>query len=745
MTIVKPILDGEKVPKGKLRDLFRVPPLVPLELTRSTLLIGARGVGKTTLLRYIAASSSATAIYLSLLDELGSVAKDAAAASYGDGIPPSLKNALCAKSECLLTLGLLRESLKYGMTAGANVRRELPPAISAPRRGAISPKWISQQVVTIRNAPIASINVDDCRGLLQRCAARLGEDLTEQGKELHVLLDRADMVQPFLAMPALNLLDQAGAYYALVATRPAPYADPDWGRNQPIAPIDHYNTTYIGIAPRTQEWRAFVRDAVSAQYAQVIASRRMPPALLDAIITYSRDSIRVALELTYATLKAPDKLWDDRLNRALDEAKSDLVRRGGAALNPWVRRFQDTVKAWRAKALSTAKKLTVQTPVVIELTSGSHQAELNHDLPPPSPVDRFIAAALSVGVASPPDGEGWYPGSRLERIEISPILVWASTDRPTALVASEPRVVQFSASKIAGPGRRKRRTGKMFVGYRFKAEESREFFASFKAAIQKHPLLGGVKVREGKLPAGTEWAHEIRERLRRSSLLAVGDVTGLRGDILFELGLARGLRRPIAPVLAKRRMLEDMPGWLRAINHGYYERPSDLTELVSSVLEHLNYRQRYQPRRFPDPVPTLVGAIGVFPWNRHLLDRVSTLARREGLDYRAVDGVSDSSFEEAMDLAAKAAFLVLPSDGTQGVDAFSHFAAGIVTAWPRIGDLSGGLRRHVVLHVQDPQVAVPDSIKHCQSVITCTQELNEGIESFTAFLTHYKDWVGSGR
>jgi hypothetical protein len=73
-------LDGEQIPDDQILDIFRPPPGVPTNYDRNTLIVGSRGVGKTTLFRYLKArhEGKGLAIHTALGAELSAFGKDVA-------------------------------------------------------------------------------------------------------------------------------------------------------------------------------------------------------------------------------------------------------------------------------------------------------------------------------------------------------------------------------------------------------------------------------------------------------------------------------------------------------------------------------------------------------------------------------------------------------------------------------------------------------------------------------------------
>lgn len=740
----KPLLDGEKIPGDVLRDIFQEPPGKPLDITRSTLLVGSRGAGKTTLLRYLAASEPETTIYLSLLDELGAIARDAATLREG-AEAPDFGSRQGAKAEALLGLALIREAL---LTQKADALRKAA-GILRPIVGAATSKsataWLSQARAEIGRASDAMWdgvrNEPILRGVCDEVslALRLGKS------PVRLLFDRADMVPAYAVMPVLRLLDQAGGFFAVVATRPAPFADPDWGVTGTVHALDHYAVKQVCTDPRDLSWEKFMRSAIRAQYGKVIDEHQMPQATLDAIVYYARDSVRIALELTYQVLKPNEKSWQDRLIVALDATRHDVVRTADAALKRWQRRFSKTVDEWRDHVLVQEKTLTVKGPVVVTVTSGVGQPELADGLRTATNTDRFIAAALSVGALGPPSGAGWGPGVRLDAVEVPPILTWRPPDRPVSLSKGRPISINMSSSTFGGSTGRRSKKGKVFVGLRFAFQDSLRFYEQLGRAVKQHPQLEGVRLLNGRLPGGTAWAEGIRNRIESCRVLLVADVTGARGDLLFELGMGWGLRRPVLPVTATLEDASILPKWMRRFNFGCYETSDGVYEIAADISEHLQRKSELRPPRLPEPIPRQVLLVGKESWNEHAFDRIKTLADREGLKVNEVPGVGVAAIDNLLDAVARSALVVVPSDGTMLIDSFTHFVAGSVAARPTAGQQSASLPRRVIVVRRDAQVSVPDSITNCPGLVDTVLQPEAAAVAAQEFLSGYKRWIRSGK
>src|SRR5438128_1301071 len=98
--------DGEKIPDARLSEIFQTPPDAPKAFHRSTLVVGTRGVGKTTLFRYQKARHAGIAISLSLVNEFGSIAKQSHAGPLELELSPELEQLIAGKATALLAVGI---------------------------------------------------------------------------------------------------------------------------------------------------------------------------------------------------------------------------------------------------------------------------------------------------------------------------------------------------------------------------------------------------------------------------------------------------------------------------------------------------------------------------------------------------------------------------------------------------------------------------------------------------------------
>jgi len=105
-TIKAPWIEGEKIPDSRLREIFRQPPGAPPAFYRSSLVVGSRGVGKTTLFRYHKEVHDGIAVHISLATEFASLTKQTAIGPLSVDFPAALARLVCGKATALLAVSI---------------------------------------------------------------------------------------------------------------------------------------------------------------------------------------------------------------------------------------------------------------------------------------------------------------------------------------------------------------------------------------------------------------------------------------------------------------------------------------------------------------------------------------------------------------------------------------------------------------------------------------------------------------
>jgi hypothetical protein len=189
----------------------------------------------------------------------------------------------------------------------------------------------------------------------------------------------------------------------------------------------------------------------------------------------------------------------------------------------------------------------------------------------------------------------------------------------------------------------------------------------------------------------------------------------MRREVLFEIGLAYGLRRVLVPVVASQEERSMLPSWLNATQLGYYSNAaalSALTASVSTLLSDLEFALGAKPA---NPVPGLAVWLRTLDWNKRALEQFKMAAQNEGL---AIEVFNDDAPDEiVVRRAGSANLLVVSLDGTAS-DALMHFLCGAVAAKPKAG-YGGSLKRTVlVLEPPDSQrTLVAEGLRRCPETV----------------------------
>lgn len=263
-----PYTDGEKIPDEQVKGIFQLPPDVVPRFTRSTLIIGSRGSGKTILLRYQKETHNGLALYFNLSTEFSSITKQTGQGHLAFETPPQLKSSIPGKATAMLAISIIDRALKKGIPIGDetqwSLRECLPPALRC------FPDLIDRGWISDLRRQAAITRIEEFAGLselrpLSSLLTALCENLPQASRPLLVLLDKADQVTPASVTPIIELLDQSSQYLALVAMRPGYTGQAIEELSQRIIAGDHYDIVHLGSHPRSQSWLKFATDAICAQ------------------------------------------------------------------------------------------------------------------------------------------------------------------------------------------------------------------------------------------------------------------------------------------------------------------------------------------------------------------------------------------------------------------------------------------------------------------------------------------------
>jgi hypothetical protein len=699
-------LDGEKLPEDDFHRYFRKPPDVPSPMPRSALIVGAKGVGKTTLLRHLKRSheveSDGVALHIPLTEALQSLAQTGLGpfAVHIDG-----PRGVIGKATALLAITLGARLAKRKVSIPPTAAHSCLPRDLVRTMGR-RPTWDDLEYA-VAHAPLEQFEtVADTRPLRSFIDAAASRTSSRSG--LLLLFDRADGVVPAGVVPLLDVLDQSGPYTAVVATRPGHGSFAL--SNLPGGPIagDHFGVHHLGNSPRSTSWAEFIGAALKVQFKRSYDA--LSSELQDAVLSMARDSVRTALEILegMSTNGLPSRDSFARAVEAVRDKQLTAISRTLQSVHPDFRKFLTEL---RGEAQGKTKRLS--RPLLLEIT----RSDLFDVL---SPVQELVSAALRAGALALPAGESWVPGFALSEVEVPPCLVWRASDPLWNALGSTPLIVRKTRSQVLSPRRGRAKPTRIFVAYEFESTESQEFRDKLEAQLRRHPYLQSCELLDGRVSDGATWAAEIRKRIQESRLV-VADLTGLRRDVVFEIGFAYGLDKLVIPVVASSRARGQLPKWVTDRQVGSYEGTSDLARLVESIEGHLPNLQFKRIPRLPHPVPNRVLWYPAPPWTTSLVERASRHLRQIRMA-DAVDVLPETAHpDEVIEKAGMATLAILALDDGD-TDDLAHYVCGVIAARPISGEVAGarrGLPRRILVlqsHLPDRQL-LADSPARCYQTI----------------------------
>lgn len=726
--------DGEKIPKHRLSEIYQVPPFVPRDFRRSGVVVGPKGSGKTTLFRYQKEACGTLAAYVSLITAMGSLPRQSGLGPLAVAYPKELEVPLMNKAVALLSLAIAQEVATAGISVPIYALIHCVP--NAYRRSLAD----NVAAITATRYDVAEADFDQfVRGafidaLREFVAATAERSVAARGGFL-LLIDGVDRVPVPAILPVYTLLDQIGAYTLLIATRPG-------HGNRILAqslggliPGDHYAIYPLGLDPRSTEWRSFARAALQVQMPWL---NNVPSDLVEHVLDLSRDSLRAALTILSSTqFDRDDASMRRDIELGLQDARESQLMATDLVLGPYHRNFRRLLEDVRTA--SNVRGDGAHGPVEIDIQQTKNRSLFDRD----AELSAFIENALRSSGLSLRAGEYWTPGRVPHRLEVPPLLVWRKGDaawqgnQPASLT---PHVVTFTDSSIFSVGGGVPAKAKtLFIAYRMNFPSSVELVKTLREHLQDHPTLGVWNIETGRTLPGERWAKQVRERIRRAHIV-VGDVTTLRGDVMFELGFAAGLNKHIIPVAEQAGESSMMPRWVTETQLGFFDSITGIMGIVSSIEAVAVGRDARRVTRMPFGVPSRVTWLGHQEWCHEWRDKCRQICSEAGLGFEVV--TSDAENSEQLYNALSANVLLAPVDGTRG-DALVHFVAGAILARPFSGASTKTIaKKVVVLPRLDSTQMIADSLRRFTPNVDVVK-FHELERILMAFAASYRDWAAA--
>ncbi len=722
-------MDGEKIPDERIREIFRKPPGLVFPFTRSCLIVGSRGVGKTTLFRYQKSlhDVDGIALHISLSTVFASLTRETGLGPLTVDVPNELEPLIIGKASSQLAIEITKRLEKRRIKIPFDLLCEcLPTNVHYPKEDLIQLERLIAKMSVVEFSGIAETEplIDFVSEVASICQKNL--------RPLLLLFDRADMVVAPSIVPILQMLDQSAGFIALVAMRPSPVGQAV--ANIPSIAGDHYGVVHLGSNPRSEEWLQFAEGAIRAQIGSVIDS--IPQPIRRGIHLICRDSLRNSLELVARYLSADSSANDGELRRfealenAIDELRENQLAAGQRTLQKYHPNFRGLVSQLRAEAIANT---ACPGPIILSVEKDP-PASLFEGV---SKVDRFIDEGLRSGCFCLPADAMWTPGLHPSELEIPQLLTWRKGD--DLWNGQTPQFTKISRRErdVLGTFAGAKKMPSIFVAYRMNVPESKLFRSDFEEAVQLRRELSDFRVLDGHVPAGTSWASEIRKRIKDAKVL-VGDVTGMSSEVMFELGFGYGLRKTTVPVVARPAAVSELPQWLGATQMGHYSDKAGIGGILSDIASHVSDPEFSRPQKAPAPIPSLAVWLRLLEWNENASQQFVQICRKLSIKHEIYD---DSNFDETtLRRAASASLLVVSLDGREA-DSFIHYVCGAVVAHPNVGPGKRLQRRILVIERPNQQSRgfIADSLRRCQPTVRVIT-LEDVAHQTSVFGTTWNEW-----
>lgn len=422
--ITAPPLDAEKCASGQLVDNYRLPPDLERQLSRSTLLVGSRGSGKTMYLRRSRHTCPGLGIYGDLRKILQPLSSDTGAGGrtfreIRAADEPPIRRKACALLSHWLYGTAVREDASL---PSVDVHHVMPRAIRE-KFDPTTPTFWTDLREELDKAPLSVFREGSNRAAFEDFLDALGSAVQRSHGAFSIFLDRAEEI-PYPALtPVMNLLDQRHQFMSVVATRPGLLGPEHQLSGEVPSPGDHYNVRHLGLAPYSMQWRNFVMSTLSAWMPVDLLS--MPESELEWICAIARDSVRTALEILYNAVDDTGCYQPARAQHQLRLIRSTQIK----ACQGELRSIGTDVPALlkRIRAQMPLNRL----PVKLEVEGARQQDLLRtakhvRDF---TNAEQALYVGLRTGLFRTLHAMAWHPAAQVYEVEVPPLFLWEEGDQ----------------------------------------------------------------------------------------------------------------------------------------------------------------------------------------------------------------------------------------------------------------------------------------------------------------------------
>jgi|SRR5579871_299214 len=692
-------LDAEKIPADLFDRRFVPPPGIDLPPRRSTLLLGTRGVGKTSLLKFLERpelSGESVALSIDLYGSLAHIGRDAGIGAWEQDVDERTTDLVQGKTSATLAWKLADEVQRRGFTPGRDLLQAcIPESIEVGRNGSSS-----SLAKRILDEPLESFAGIAKANPLREFVNDFSKRISERGKEVRVLLDRADMVSPAVLSPIVSLLDQSGSYTCVLASRPGHgYPTDVFGST---IPRDHFDVTYLGANPESDQWAEFVRTVLAKIFGPEL--ERVPPEVQDFLIGLGRDSIRTTIDLSdkYLSFRSEDRVLAVR--NAVEKVRVEQLGQTEEPLRGFQDEFRRLISDLRKQATSKGTE-ALAGPIEVTLKSGQSSTLAD----PSAEVVGLVDRAMRSGAFCLSGAHNWTPSRTPTTFVVAPILTWKYTDpfwsfragaTPTRVPLTESQLLR----SFGGPAKNL----VIFVAYNFgnpKSEDFRKAIESRMKRAQTPAQFSKCEVVDGHGEGGRVWAHGIRDRLTKARVV-LADVTTPRHEIYFESGLAHSIGKTVVFAVGDERSGAVLPDWVRKYHVETFGSTTGMASLMRTIAREIAPGRRRRPHELSASIPGTAVWIRRFAWNGLAVSQFK-MAIEQSFRWtspRIFDDVKDH--EEVIATARAAQLVVVSLDGTKD-DLLMYYIAGLVCGAPNTTE--GDPLPRLLVVVADPSMCDSNS------------------------------------
>ena len=409
-----PPSDAEKCNKDILLKNFCCPPDFTKDISRSALIVGTRGSGKTYFLRTCRHTHNGVAVIGDLKFILNSITRDIGGAGLSfDFIKPSLEPLIRSKTIALIAAWLVDKLKKNNIDLPESMLKSLVPTTIN-----INENLFINLAETDIESFLHTGSIDSFLYFLNEISI-----LCEEYKgQLLILLDRSEDVPYPCLFPIFSLLDQSNQFLTIIASRPGIIGPHNLLSPFSMSPGDHFDIFHLGASPYSSAWRKYSYSVLSTWLPNAFS--QYPDNFKQLILSLSRDSLRNAVKIVYNSIDNESGLYNNNkfieqfsfLQETLLQAAQASLRHLCPDLKRFISQIRNSITTFKLPLLLKFQECKQSQIPILKPFCNLTKSE------------RFLSLALRSGFFTTKDSQSWHPFLTLNEVEIPPIYIWKEGD-----------------------------------------------------------------------------------------------------------------------------------------------------------------------------------------------------------------------------------------------------------------------------------------------------------------------------